>query len=169
VTEQPQSPESQDPAAQEAGTEAWAPPTEAETRPHRDALEEATADTHVTQPPTEVAPTAGQPETAAVERPAAEPEPASVPEPVTAEPTAVEPGPEPVVAEPDPVPSAEPVVAEPEPVPPPELPPTPEPPPAAAEVPSSAVAAASERPEIPIGAAFAAGFVLALILRRLAR
>ncbi len=34
---------------------------------------------------------------------------------------------------------------------------------------SAAASAASDRPEIPVAAAFAGGFVLAMILKRLAR
>ena len=46
-------------------------------------------------------------------------------------------------------------------------PPPPLPPPAAG--PTGAFSVPSERPEVPVGAAFAGGLVLALILKRLAR
>jgi hypothetical protein len=43
------------------------------------------------------------------------------------------------------------------------------PPPAGSGAPSGAAATAEERPEIAVGAAFAAGFLSAMILKRLAR
>jgi hypothetical protein len=43
------------------------------------------------------------------------------------------------------------------------------PPPAAAYEPSGAAAVAENRPEVAAGAAFAAGFLFAMILRRFAR
>jgi hypothetical protein len=152
VTEQPESPESRDPAAEEAGTEAWAPPTEAEgeAKPHGDELADATAPTQITPPPTEVAPVPEPPPA-----PEPEPEPAPVPEPAAA----TEPVPEPP---PPPAP-------EPPPPPPPEPPPPPPPPPVQPAASGVAGVSSSERPEIPVAAAFAAGFVVALILRRLAR
>jgi len=50
---------------------------------------------------------------------------------------------------------------------PPPLPPPPEPPPIALD--SGHPSTAADRPEIPVAAAFVGGFVLAMILRRLAR
>jgi hypothetical protein len=82
---------------------------------------------------------------------------------------------EPVMAD-EPAPLAEPVPpAESAPVPePPALaPPTPPPPPVVPPAPAynggGSPAAPASRPELQIGAAFAGGFVLALILKRLAR
>ena len=88
------------------------------------------------------------------------------------EPEGAEPQQEPEGAEPQQEPNTE-VVTEvpaPEPaaaLPPP--PPLPSTPPLPSPEPDSAASAGSERPEIPIAAAFVGGFLLAMILRRLAR
>jgi hypothetical protein len=65
---------------------------------------------------------------------------------------------------PAPAPGTKPATPPPE---PPPLPPPPEPPPIALD--SGHRTTAADRPEIPVAAAFVGGFVLAMILRRLAR
>ncbi len=90
--------------------------------------------------------------------------------PVPEPPTAVTPPPPAATPSPPPRAPSEPLTAGPptgapgSPPPPPSEPPRPEFGPAGA-----GSAAASERPEIPIAAAFAGGFVLAMILKRLAK
>jgi hypothetical protein len=158
VTEQPPRPDDPDQAAEEAATEAWAPPAEGEAKPHGDELSEATAPAPAAETPTEVhaVPTEISPAVPAPERPApvaeeAAPAAASAPEPEPPAPAPEAPAPEPVRP------------------PPPPPPPAPPPPPPAIADGGAGTAAAAERPEIPVAAAFAAGFVLAMILRRLAR
>jgi hypothetical protein len=98
--------------------------------------------------------------------------PAPMPESDTA-PTVIAPAPTAAVEDaPEPVPASEPARA-PEPAPgtkpatPPPEPPPPEPPPIALD--SGHRTSTVNRPEIPVAAAFVGGFVLAMILRRLAR
>ncbi len=97
--------------------------------------------------------------------PAAEPDqPAPISEPPAEPPLPEPPLPEPptaVTPPPPPPPLTEPLSAEERPGPPPA-------PEFGSAGPASA-AGANERPEIPIAAAFAGGFVLALLLKRLAR
>jgi hypothetical protein len=90
------------------------------------------------------------------------------------EPTAVEPGPTPQ----PPIPPTEAPAAPPESAATAELEPPPEPataaapppPPASQDSPNAGpTAAINERPELAVGGAFAGGFILAMILRRLAR
>jgi hypothetical protein len=106
------------------------------------------------------------------------PEPAGAAEPVAPEPGPAEP--EPAGAEPEPEPAGgEPAGAEPEPAGAPEPPAAIPPPPPVTELPAVdsgssgpgglAAAFGPDRPERAIGAAFAGGLVLALILKRLAR
>jgi hypothetical protein len=103
--------------------------------------------------PTEAQPSGESSAATLVDQPSPVTEVASVPEPP------------PAVPEPPP--------AVPEPPPAPEPPPVPEPrawsPDAEPEPVSGPAALAADRPEVAVGAAFAGGLVLALILKRLAR
>jgi hypothetical protein len=118
-----------------------AEPTQAGNEPAP--LAEEVAAVEPPPPPAEESPTVVQP---------APPEP----------PAAVEPPPPPPVAPPPPV------VPPPPAPPPPVVPPPPAPPPSFGTD-SGPAAAPRDKPEIPIAGAFVAGFVLALILKRLAR
>jgi hypothetical protein len=183
VTEQPQHPENG--AADDAA--ARGDPAQAPTEVNTPGPGDAAAETIVSpipelggEPETPAEATQDQatvvesapesaPEAAAVAESAPEPEPVveSAPEP---EP---EPEPEPVaVSAPEPAAAAEPMSA-PEPAPtaaaPPPLPPPLPPPPATGAIDSGPAAVGTERPEVPVAAAFAAGFVFAMLLRRLAR
>jgi hypothetical protein len=88
---------------------------------------------------------------------ASEDAPTTVPEAAPAPAAAAKP-------EQGPAPGTKPATPPPE---PPPLPPPPEPPPIALD--SGPRATAADRPEIPVAAAFVGGFLLAKILRRLAR
>ncbi len=88
--------------------------------------------------------------------------------PEDAAPTAEVPAPPPPVTPPPPPPPTEPLSAQPPPAPsgPPPAPPRPG---FGASDGASGAVTVNERPEVPIAAAFAGGFVLAMILKRLAR
>ena len=146
MTDQPQTPEDSD-----ATIEAQVPslPGAAATEADQPApIAEPPADPPIPEPPTAVTPPPPPTEPLRAVRPQAPSPPAPPPPPAAGPPPVVPPPP------PEPLPASELGTAgQPE---------------FGSAGPSSA-AAASERPEIPIAAAFAGGLVLALILKRLAK
>jgi hypothetical protein len=159
VTEQPQHPEDETAGPASADGDPATAPTEV----NAPGPGEATVETVVSPIPTEVATEAAaasepSPESAAAPESAAELEPSPESAAALESPAEPEPSPSPEAA---PVPEPAPTAAAP--------PPPPPPPPPPLEAGSAPAAVGADRPEIPVGAAFVAGFVFAMLLRRLAR